>query len=109
MGGHRKYKQQRDGLATMGIALTTRVRTVGDSHSGQSRDQTEHGDVQAGSSGPLFTGMKANGCELQETPWYPGRGSNPYASRPRILSPLRLPVSSPGLGGGGLSTIQALC
>ena len=31
--------------------------------------------------------------------WCPGRESNPHTFRLRILSPLRLPVSSPGLGG----------
>ena len=32
-------------------------------------------------------------------PWCPGRESNPHTFRSRILSPLRLPVSSPGPGG----------
>ena len=31
--------------------------------------------------------------------WCPGRESNPHTFRPRILSPLRLPISSPGREG----------
>ena len=31
--------------------------------------------------------------------WCPGRESNPHTFRSRILSPLRLPISSPGPGG----------
>ena len=38
-------------------------------------------------------------CGNAQKRWCPGRESNPHAFRPRILSPVRLPISPPGRPG----------
>lgn len=48
-------------------------------------------------------GLVSVATESYCTSWCPGRELNPYARRLRILSPLRLPISSPGHQATGRS------